>query len=69
MADDIDDTRHLDLYTFEQNLLAGQAENIDLPSNGVVTSNESDDHREIDMRNFIEIAARGRLSIPSEPCL
>lgn len=63
MADDIDSD---DLYTFERNLLAGQATNVDLPSNGVVTSNESDDHREIDMRNFVEIAARRRLSISSE---
>jgi hypothetical protein len=67
MADDIDDTRHVDdLYTFERNLLAGRATNMGLPSNGVVTSNESDDHREINMRKFIEITARRRLSISFE---
>lgn len=53
---DIDDTRHVDdLYTFEHNFLAGQATNIDLPSNGVVTANESDDHREIDMAILLKV--------------
>ena len=34
-----DDSYHADnLYAFEHNFLAGQLTNIDLPSNGVVTS-------------------------------
>ena len=65
MIDEIDDTRHVDgRYTFERNILAAQAGNIVLPSNGMVTSNESDDYREINMGNSVEIAAGGRLSIP-----
>lgn len=64
LADEIDDTRDVDdLYTFERNFLAWEAANIDLPSNGMVTSNESDDHREINLGNSVESAARGRLSI------
>jgi hypothetical protein len=58
-----------DLYPFEHNFLAGLATNNDLPSNGMVTSIESDHHREIDIGNFVE--RRGRLSIPSygkRPC-
>ena len=42
-------------YTFEQ--FAAQATCIDLPSNGVVTSNESNDHREIDTWAIVESAA------------
>ena len=36
---------------------AAQAIYIDLPSNGVVTSNESNDHREIDIWAIVESAA------------
>lgn len=40
-------SRHVDdLYIFKHNSLAGRVTYIDLPTNGVVASNESDDHRD-----------------------